>query len=416
MTAATFNSQPSTSLYRIVGVGNAGVNFLDRLLVSNPFFSGLIAVNNDLDALASSVVPIKFPLAPEQDLATALDQIIPSFESEIQEASVVLFCGGLGGETASTLLPHLAVVAKKSKKLTLVCVTQPFSFEGKRAHSLAAASLSSLKKICDGVVILNNSQVAASTSSKSALGETFSAYDEMMQLFLPNILAMLFSKGPVKITRSHLLKALSHSGDELYFGYGQATGPNRLHEAMERLFKTRQLQGGRVLTKSSTIFMQLRGPKDLSFAEAQIAMQQVERLVGEDADIELSVSAEEPAGAACQIFILATQKTAEKKEADLGVKQDILFSQKPPEASQPSPKASVSELPFDLKASNLIEVPVESKKTATIKPTTKLKQTQGALNFTAAQRGRFDKSEPTIVEGEDLDTPTYLRLGLNLKL
>ena len=419
MSALTSSLQFSASPYRIVGVGNAGVNFLDHLLLNNPFFSGLVALNNDLDALTSSVVPMQLALPPEQELLTALEQVLPQFEAEIQGASVILFCAGLGGETASTLLPHLAAAAKKNKKLVLACVTQPFSFEGKRALSLAAEAASSLKQICDGVLLLDNNQVASSRSSKAALGETFTASDEAMQVFLPNMLAMLSSKGPVRINRSHLLKALSRAGEKIYFGYGQASGSNRLHEAVERLFKSPQLQGGRVLAKSSAIFMQLRGPKDLSFAEAQAAMQEVERVVGEESDIQLSVSAEEPAGAALQIFILAVEEKAEKKEVVPNVEKIPASVPKKSEPSElspatPVPKTSVAELSLDLPELNLPEEPVEFQKSAASKPATKVKQTQGALNFTAAQRGRFDKSEPTIVEGEDLDTPTYLRLGLKL--
>ena len=419
MSALTSSLQFSASPYRIVGVGNAGVNFLDHLLLNNPFFSGLVALNNDLDALTSSVVPTQLALPPEQELLAALEEVLPQFEAEIQGASVILFCAGLGGETASTLLPHLAAAAKKAKKLTLACVTQPFSFEGKRAQSLAAEAASSLKQICDGVVILDNNQVASSGPSKAALGETFNASDEAMQVFLPNMLAMLSSKGPVRINRSHLLKALSRAGEKIYFGYGQASGSNRLHEAVERLFKSPQLQGGRVLAKCSAIFMQLRGPKDLSFAEAQAAMQEVERIVGEESDIQLSVSAEEPAGAALQIFILAVEEKEEKKEIVPNVENIPASIPKKSEPSEPSPaapvpKASIAELPLDLLELNLPEEAIESQKSATAKPVTKVKQTQGALNFTAAQRGRFDKSEPTIVEGEDLDTPTYLRQGLKL--
>ena len=416
MSALTSSLQSLASPYRIVGVGNAGGNFLDSLLLNNPFFLGLVAINNDLDALASSVVPIQLALPPEQELLTALEQVMPQFEAEIQGASVILFCAGLGGETASTLLPHLAAAAKKAKKMTLACVTQPFSFEGKRALSLAAEAASSLKQICDGVVLLDNKEVASSGSSKGGLGETFTASDEAMQVFLPNMLAMLSSKGPVRINRSYLLKVLSQAGKKIYFGCGQASGSNRLHEAVERLFKSPQLQGGRVLAKCSAIFMQLRGPKDLSFAEAQTAMQEVERVVGEGSDIQLSVSAEEPAGAALQIFILAVEEKAEKKELVPNVEKISASVPKKPEAPTPEapPKTSFEELPLDLPELNLSQETLESQKIATAKSVTKVKQTQGALNFTAAQRGRFDKSEPTIVEGEDLDTPTYLRLGLRL--
>lgn len=409
-------SHSLASSCRIIGVGNAGVNFLDRLLVSNPFFSGLIAVNNDHDALTASVVLTQIALASEAEPGVALEQVLPQLESEIQEASMILFCAGLGGETASALLPTLATVAKKNKKLVLACVTQPFSFEGKRAQSLASTTLSSLKQICDGVVVIDNNQIATLSTSKAGLGETFAASDEAMQIFLPNILAMLSSKGPIRINRSQLLKSLSRAGEKIYFGHAQASGANRLHEAIERVFKTPQLQGGRTIAKGFTIFMQLRGPKDLSFAEAQAAMQEMERIVGDESPIQLSISAEEPAGAAMEVFILAIE---EKEESTPTIEKSRALAPKKSEPAEilpvaPSPKKTLTELPFDFAENDSAEISLESKKAGSSKALPKLKQTQGALNFTAAQRGRFDKSEPTIVEGEDLDTPTYLRLGLKL--
>ncbi|HLB34209.1 MAG: hypothetical protein A3F67_09200 [Verrucomicrobia bacterium RIFCSPHIGHO2_12_FULL_41_10] len=403
----------------IIGVGNAGVNVLDRLLVSAPSFSGLLAINNDAEALAASVVTKQIALSDAEEAAVLMEELAPRLAEVLAAASIVILCGGLGGRTTSTLLPQIAEISKASKKLTLACVSYPFSFEGKRVQSTASEALSALEEKCDGVILFDNNSLGSATASTASLGETFEFSDEAMQVALPALLAMLSSKGPVRITRSDLLAALSRSGAKIHFGHGQATGPNRLHEALERAFKSPLLDRGRSLAKAHAIFILLRGPKNLSFAEAQAAMQEVERVAGEAGEIQLGVHAEESDDAPLQVFILATLGGSTKKARQQAKPSSV-------QSSSVRPNEVTSELSFEkspmkdelsVAFSEEINQPdldqtIENPKPAVAKP----KQTQGALNLTTAQRGRFDKSEPTIVEGEDLDIPTYLRLGLKLTL
>lgn len=465
--------------YRIIGLGNAGVNFLDRLLLKDPAFSGLIALNNDAEALAASVVTTKLLLPSEldgsssfssQDLAKALPQLV----KEMDQASVVILVGGLGGGCASILLPHVARMSKAIHKTTLACVSLPFSFEGKRTQFMAAQSMAALEKECDGLIFLDNDRLCAKRASISALEETFTASDEAMEAILPALLTILFNKGPVRITRADFLKALQYRGSKHSFGYGEAIGGNRLHEALERALKNPLLDRGRCLPKANHIFLLLRGPKDISFAEVQAAMQEVERLAGSDHDIQLSVYPEKPSGESLQIFLLAiiggtpaaleVMKPLPVAESRVP-KEEIIKPQlelsrhetlpsidllERPQASQnehtvlESMVSNCETLASSLKNSTKGVKPYSQEEEGSIAPKkeredkrelfpedffkksveisdaiatksllpSKLKQTQGSLNLKALQRGRFDKSEPTIFEGEDLDTPTYLRLGL----
>lgn len=440
----------ATSSHRIFGVGNAGGNFLDQLLMNSPSFRGLVAINNDPEALAASVLPTRIALTQDQDIEVALEEVKQDIETELAAASTLILCGGLGGRTTSALLPILASMSKA--KTTIACVSTPFLFEGKRAQALAAEALLLLEKNCDAVFLLDNNALCSNKSSGIALGESFVASDEGMKVVLPALLAMFASKGPVRINRSDLLAAMSRSGAKTHFGYGKATGANRLHEAIEQAFKNPLLDRGRALIKTDPIFVLLRGPKDISFAEAQVAMQEIERVAGEDHDIQLSVQAEESPGEPLQIFILGTsggdekksllkseqtkiktqQIESQKKEPQEGASSRVdLLEESPcepvghetnidPTIKEDQPELSfTTELPAPMQEAPLAIREVRAKKTLVreaLSPISKSqsKPTQGALNLTAAQRGRFDKSEPTIVEGEDLDTPTYLRLGLKL--
>ncbi|MCF7729743.1 MAG: hypothetical protein K9M81_05170, partial [Chthoniobacterales bacterium] len=195
----------------------------------------------------------------------------------------------------------------------------------------------------------------------------------------------------------------------------------------------------RSLAKATDIFLLLRGPKDISLAEAQTAMQEIERLAGPDRDIQLSLNAEEMEGAPLQIFLLAitggslvTSRKGEPSSQGVSdiLKREVSSSTQPltldktdilrPSASAPTdlPKSEenrTSEVSIkELFPEASYQTTADSQESTVAKSSTypKKKHMQGALNLKAVQRGRFDKSEPTIVEGEDLDTPTYLRLGL----
>lgn len=447
-----------TIRHRIFGLGNAGGNFLDQLLLSEPSFDGLVAINNDPDALMASVVPTRMTLAAEKNLLDAFCDVKETVFKEIENASTVLLCAGLGGITASTLMPRLAEISKAAKKTTIACVSLPFLFEGKRTQKLAIDALQALETICDGVVILDNNALCLSKSGGAGLGESFVASDEAMKVVLPGILAMLASKGPVRINRADLLGALSEKGAKTLIGYGEASGANRLHEAIEQAFKNPLLNRGRTLAKANAIFVLLQGPKDLSFAEAQAAMHEIEKVAGDQHDIQLSVQAEAAEGEPLKVFILATSggalKSALKKttseeqknpapalveekasqEPELpvtesAIKQAAITPEKTPlpsfkpvtplEQKQPELSFTESLNPIEQSVPPKEEVHTPKKvawESIAQKPKAKPKQTQGDLNLTIAQRGRFDKSEPTIVEGEDLDTPTYLRLRLKLSV
>lgn len=426
--------------HRIIGIGNAGVNFLDRLLVASPSFSGLIAINNDAESLAASVVANQIAWTSDLETSADLTKVAPRLAEEIDQASVVILVGGLGGGFASALLPQVAAMCKAAKKLTIACVSLPFSFEGKRAQSIAMESLTSLENSCDGTILLENDRLCSRNASTAAFGETFAASDQAMEACLPALLTILFNKGPVRITRPNLMKALHRHGAKTCFGYGQAIGPNRLHQAVERALKNPLLDRGRCFAKASDIFLLLRGPKDISFAEAQAAMHEIERLATGEHDIQLSVHAQEPEGAPLQIFLLATvggnpitlakvepeikvetqikrEPTVLKKEVPVKARSADAETPKPSKIAVPSVLDSRGEEEVkELFPEATYEVPVEPTNATAAKASTssKIKQTQGAFDLKAIQRGRFDKSEPTIVEGEDLDTPTYLRLGLKL--
>ena len=191
-----------------------------------------------------------------------------------------------------------------------------------------------------------------------------------------------------------------------HFAQGCAEGPNRLHEALEAALKSPLLTvagKGSALKEVSTLLLLLSGPADLSFAEVQRAVSELERMAGDRCQVRVGVHAVETQSSRLELFLLASSGEPPRKVA--AVKLSTPAPVSVPEQKEASVVPEKSTVPAR-----------DAKETRNTKLTkaAALQQTQGVLNLEAYQRGRFDKSEPTIVEGEDLDIPTFLRKGIKL--
>jgi cell division protein FtsZ len=409
----------------IIGVGNAGVTVLDHLAVGNPSMQGLMVVNNDSESLAASVVTDRISV-PEGDLGEGFVAIDREFGGAVEGAATVVLCGGLGGETGSFLLPALAILAKSAGITVAACVGMPFSFEGRGKKEAASAALEKLYTVCDAVAVIENDRLSGGTPSTAAVGEAFALSDRTLLASLLTIHRMLSTSGPVKITRSDLKHVLGVPGAITFFGSGSVEGSNRLHEALERALRSPLLNApakttpGSALAGASPVLLLLEGPPDLSFAEVQAAVGEIERIGGERCQIKTGVHADRPSGSPITISVVASsggERPSDKPVAPRVAEAEVRpEKQSVPTYEEPTPTATPQTPKTTPPAPKTI--PQAKPDSAPSNPTTPrkttAKQTQGTLDLDTQQRGRFDKSEPTIVAGEDLDIPTFMRKGIKL--
>lgn len=410
----------STSAQRrlIIGVGNAGVSVLDHLALEHPSFKGLLLVNNDGESLSGSVVTDRIDV-PEGDPREGFLAIDEKFTTLVSGASTVVLCGGLGGDTGSFLLPALAIHAKSAGITVAACVGMPFSFEGRAKKELASEALQKLYTVCDAVTVIENDRLSGGYPSTAAVGEAFALSDRTLLGSLLAIHGMLSTSGPVKITRSDLKHVLGIPGALTLFGSGTAEGSNRLHEALEKAFRSPLLNlpgkstPGSALAGVPSVLLLLHGPADLSFAEVQIAVGEIERIAGERCQIKTGVHADRPSGSPITLSIVASTGGGHAAEKPASTRLPEKESEPRTTGGKAHDSGDIPEVrPAPAKKIATTETPNSSKKPNNTTSTTK--QTQGTLDLEPAQRGRFDKSEPTIVAGEDLDIPTFMRKGIKL--
>src|SRR6201996_1237042 len=145
---------------KVVGVGGAGSNILDRVMLDGIEAADLVAINTDVQSLTASVAAHKVQLGrnltrglgsggdPELGLAAA-EESSDEIQAAIAGYDIVFVCAGLGGGTGSGAAPYIAKLAKDAGALVLVLVAMPFTFEGRRRCAQAAASLQLVREYSD---------------------------------------------------------------------------------------------------------------------------------------------------------------------------------------------------------------------------------------------------------------------------
>lgn len=448
---------------RAIGLGNAGVSLIDRLVLDLGNLIEFVAINTDVQSLTASVCENKLLVGqkstrglgaggdPELAAAAAAESQAELLAA-VEGCPVIFLLGGLGGGTASGLMPDCARLAREKGAFVVSVVTLPFSFEGKRRQHQAEATLQALQSDADLVIAFENDRMSELTQPTGPLQETFAESERLLATAVRSLISIIRGRGPMQITLGDLCGYLKGGNPLCLFGLGEATGPNRAHDALARALRSPLLDRGKNLERCMSLLLHASGPADLSYAEVQIAAAEVAKLTEDHTRIALGISTTAPAGSPLRISLLGIEPSSHAAAPTPVPVPRPFVPTKPAPASvpipvrpapvvEPEPELTPVEAEFpeepndqlepaaadhlepndeeDKDQSELFAVP-EAPQTArpmpaspTRKPPTKIKQE--TLQFEPVARGRFEKSEPTIIEGEDLDVPAYLRLKIRLK-
>lgn len=429
-------SQPP--VVRLIGLGNAGVNLADRIAMAGGLET--VAINSDQQSLSASVAGVKVSLGPLTtrglgaggDPEIGLDaakESLGEIEDALAGADILFLCGGLGGGTASGAGGTVASIAKKSGALLIAILTSPFGFEGRRRTLQASAALEEIRGQADAVIHFENDRMAELSAPRSGVAETFAACDALLSGCVAAVSGLVAAPGPLGIGLPDLLKVLNSGNGPCFFGTGAGAGENRAHEALEEALKSPLLDRGRLLDDAGSVLVHLSGPPSLSFAEVGAVMQEIARQASEQSMLHLGVSTVTDKNAPVVVTVIAkagalAEPVAPRREMKVGPAtrppaprvepEPEIFPEPlavPPAPSEPEQVVEPVAAPQRRIAPPVPKPPAPA--SAPAKPATKPvapKIKQETLQFEPAARGRFEKIEPTIVEGEDLDVPTFLRL------
>ena len=229
---------------KVIGIGGAGSNVLDRIALEGMDEAELLTLNTDIRALNTSVANDKIQIGktltqglgaggdPELGLEAAREAA-DEIRDVVKGKSMVFICAGLGGGTGSGAAPVVAHIARQEGAFVVGFVNMPFSFEGKRRISQAQAALAQLEAATNALVTFDNDRMGDLVLPKEGIQQAFAAADQIISQSIRAITKMVAQPGLVRIGMDDLLTALHNNSSRCLFGFGQAKGENRAQEALK---------------------------------------------------------------------------------------------------------------------------------------------------------------------------------------
>jgi len=452
---------------KVVGVGSAGSNALDRVLLDGMDKADLIAVNTDVQSLASSVAARKVQLGrssthglgtggdPELGYQAAIESA-DEIRQAIAGARMIFICAGLGGGTGSGAAPIVAQLAREAGSLVIAFATLPFSFEGKRRAGQAQDALARLNEIANAVICFENDRMGDMVAPKAGIHQAFGVADMTISQSVRSIVNLIQRPGLIRIGFDDLFAALRSQNGRCLFGFGESDTDNRAHDALTEALKNPLMDKGRMLSEAAHVLVQVAGGPGMTLSEVEILMRELGRHVRDHTQIVFGTAVDGKMGNRLSVTIISslasedsitTQPAPAPPDPFLAPPPAILEQVEEPPPAPPEidivPEAEIAA-PAQPAAGDLIsfkqpvaaEAPpptpppsikkpaprlIPPKKKPVVEkeakpPTEKIVQAkQEVLQFEPITRGRFEKSEPTIVEGQDLDVPTFLRKNIRVK-
>jgi len=423
---ATLVPAPETAgkpVIKIIGIGTAGVGLLDGL--NGPEFAGavLVAVTTDQAALTASAVPQKILLESkglrglgtggDAELGYALaEEHFATLKSACTGAQVILLVAGLGGGAGSGITPVVARAARETGALVLGFVTLPFECEGNRRCAQARASLDQIKAVADGVICLPNQKASKLIDENTSVVDTFRISGGLLTEAIRGVWQLMTRPGLIQIHLSDVCALVRDKNSEGVFAFVESSGPVRSREVVEKLLAHPLLDAGRALTESDAVLVSLMAGLDLTMGEVNRIMEQITRQC-ERAQVIMGASVDEAWKSRLSVTVIAAKHSQPPVEpAESAAHRPGRVAGRPTPTSGPSPSPGSGPSPLQMQQrEQLIKQHAASLHR---KPGPGPKMKQELLPLVTSSKGRFDKSEPTIHKGEDLDVPTYFRRGMPL--
>ena len=308
--------QPGAGV-KVIGVGGAGANVLDRMALEGSDDAALLTLNTDVRALSTSVSSDKIQLGttllkgmgtggdPSLGKQAALEAV-DGIREAVRGNEMVFVCVGLGGGTGSGSAPEVCRIAKEEGIFLVVFATMPFSFEGQRRMDQAKEALETIGRYANAVITFDNDRMGELIVPKDGVTQAFSAADKIISQSIRATMNVVFRPGIIRIGMDDLLSAIDSEDSRCLFGYGVSKGENRAHEALEQALKCPLLDRGKLLEDSNAVLVQVSGGDTMTLFEVQMVMSEVAKHVGSQSQILFGTGTDKRLGNSLSVTILSS--------------------------------------------------------------------------------------------------------------
>ncbi len=315
---------------KVVGIGGAGCNAVNRMIDANLQGISFIAVNTDRQALNSSKSETKIQIGekltkglgaggnPEVGQRSA-EESLETLEKFLKDSDMVFITAGMGGGTGTGAAPIIAKAAKMAGALTVGVVTRPFTFEGKKRWEHAELGIRFLKNYVDSLVVVPNDKLLQIAEKNTSMLQAFALADEVLKQGVEGIAGLIGEAGIINLDFADVKTVMSDRGIA-HMGVGRASGEGRVQEAMKTAIDSPLLET--TITGARAVLLNVTGGYDMGMLEVNEAADYIAKQADEDAIIIFGASVREDMKDEISVTVIATGfedsigKRTQKKEGD----------------------------------------------------------------------------------------------------
>lgn len=303
-----------TATIKVIGVGGAGNNAVNRMIEAGIRNVEFIAVNTDRQTLNESKANSKIQIGEKltRGLGAGANPDIGSQAAEESRAEIaealkgsdmVFVTAGMGGGTGTGAAPIVAATAKEMGILTIGVVTKPFTFEGKKRLAQAERGIASLKGKVDTLVVIPNDKLLQVIDRKTSMIEAFRMADDVLRQGVQGISDLISVPGVINLDFADVRTIMLNQG-MAHMGIGSASGENRAEDAAKQAIQSPMLETS--IEGARGIIINITGGSDMGLHEANTAAELVQRSADPEANIIFGTVIDESMGDELQITVIAT--------------------------------------------------------------------------------------------------------------
>ncbi len=319
------------AIIKVIGVGGAGNNAVNRMIQSGIKGVEFISVNTDRQALKNSNASTKIQIGEKitRGLGAGANPDIGAQSAEenkteiaesLRGADMVFVTAGMGGGTGTGAAPIVASAAKEMGILTIGVVTKPFTFEGKKRLSQAERGIESLKAKVDALVVIPNDKLLQIIDRKTSMIDAFIMADDILRQGVQGISDLIANPGLVNLDFADVKTIMINTG-MAHMGIGRATGENRAEDAAKQAIQSPLLETS--IEGARGVIINITGSENVGLQEINTAAELVQRSVDPEANIIFGTAIDPNLGDEIVITVIATGFDKERPMSNLGVDQIV---------------------------------------------------------------------------------------------
>ncbi len=299
---------------KVIGIGGAGNNAVNRMIESGIKNVEFIAVNTDRQALDYSKANSKIQIGEKltrglgaganPDIGTqAAEESRAEIAEVLKGADMVFVTAGMGGGTGTGAAPIVAATAKELGILTIGVVTKPFTFEGKKRLAQAERGVASLKGKVDTLVVIPNDKLLQVIDRKTSIVEAFRMADDVLRQGVQGISDLIAIPGVINLDFADVKTIMLNQG-MAHMGIGNASGENRAEDAAKQAIQSPLLETS--IEGARGVIINITGGSDIGLHEANTAAELIQRNADPEANIIFGTVIDDSLGDEIQITVIAT--------------------------------------------------------------------------------------------------------------